>query len=355
MIIVNPNGRIGIDLEAIEPPVWAGFIAELENAEILDAEVDDLTPEETAQRINDDVLIVVMGKNPSVSSTPKMPWVNKLIPLLKGNVKLTGIHPQALKEQTERETGCEVVSYNPEDFTLIAGFDYSKYRAHNWHCLGTDRIPYGVIVTSFGCPFDCFYCNIHTLYPKKVIYRRIDYIATEMKRLADNSVRNVKFWDELFCLNKDWVDKICDLAGNYDFNIWCYGRVDTVNPKMLAKMKRAGVNWIAYGMDSNKGTESIRKAVEMTHDAGINVMGNFMFGLPGENEDTILRFAESLPLDWANFYEAKPYPGSQWYKDLTDWDWFNQYKGETFKRKDRLFSHWKEHNGTNRHNPLNAQ
>ncbi len=354
MIIVNPNGRIGNELEAIEPPVWAGFIANLENAPILDAEADDLTPEETAQRINEDVLIVVMGKNPSVSSTPKMPWVNKLIPLLKGNVKLTGIHPQALKEQTEIETGCEVVSYNPSDFTLMSGYDPFRYRAHNWHCLGKDRTPYGVIVTSFGCPFNCFYCNIHILYPKKVIYRKLDYIEAEMCSLADKGVKNVKFWDELFCLNAEWVSKVCDLIiGNYNFNIWCYGRVDTVDPKMLEKMKRAGINWIAYGMDSNKGTENIRNAIKITHDADINVMGNFMFGLP--NEGDILNFAEELDIEWANFYEAKPYPGSQWYKESLEKDWesFNQYKGETFKRKDRLFTHWKEK--IDRHNPLDTQ
>ena len=81
MQIINPNGRIGNEYEALEPPVWAGFIANIENADVIDAEVDNLSVKETADQIcEDEVLIVVMGKNPSVSSTPKMKFVYDILP-----------------------------------------------------------------------------------------------------------------------------------------------------------------------------------------------------------------------------------------------------------------------------------
>ncbi len=37
----------------------------------------------------------------------------------------------------------------------------TKYRAHNWHCLGgSPRQPYAAIYTTLGCPYHCSFCCI---------------------------------------------------------------------------------------------------------------------------------------------------------------------------------------------------
>jgi radical SAM superfamily enzyme YgiQ (UPF0313 family) len=233
-----------------------------------------------------------------------------------------------------------------------------KYRAHNWHCFNNidDRGHYGIIYTSLGCPFNCTYCNIHTLYGGKpgIRYRSPEKVIEELDLLVKNyKIKNLKFFDELFALKEDRVIRICDLIieRDYDLNIWAYARADTINEKMLKKMKQAGINWLAYGFESASGEvrkgvskkfgqNKIKKAVEMTHLAGINIIGNFMFGLPDDNIDTMretLNMAKDLNLEYVNFYTAMAYPGSQLYEDALikkiklpeKWHGYSQYGEET--------------------------
>jgi radical SAM superfamily enzyme YgiQ (UPF0313 family) len=70
--------------------------------------------------------------------------------------------------------------------------------------------------------------------------------------VRDHGVRNIKFADEMFVLNHRHVIGICDLLieRGYNLNIWAYARVDTVKANMLDKLKRAGFNWLALGIEA---------------------------------------------------------------------------------------------------------
>ena len=352
LVLVNPNNRTPAPFAAIEPPLWLGLMAGHhlqigENTAIIDAEAEGLTVEETAARVNvlhpKETIIVVMGANPSVSSTPKMPVTEEL--LKRFPARLTGIHPIAVNYPSD-------TIHKPFDgFPFVPWYllPMEKYRAHNWHCLDDldKRSPYGVLYTSLNCPFDCDYCNIHALYPghRDVRYRPFGDIYEDLSYFANNHIKNIKIWDELFCLDQERVLSICGYILNFDldFNIWAYARVDTVTEKMLAKMKQAGINWLAYGFESaqedvrqksNKkfSDSQAKRAIDMTRDAGINIIANFLFGLPGETEDDMrasLDMAMRENFEYVNFNVALPYPGSEWYASLklkpTDWSSFSQF------------------------------
>lgn len=358
ILFVNPpDDNPMSELKAIEPPIWCLLLAAQARQDgsevaIWDANIDPLSPLFDYAR----VYIVVMGSNPSASSTPKMPQALSLAEKLKGkgaSIVLTGLHPMALAGGKDYPwigyfpSVKELIEIKMPAWDLI---DLTKYRAHNWHCL--DRLDqrgnYASIYTSFGCPFNCDFCNIHTLYPgpHRVYYRLEENVLQEIGTLVSKyQLKNLKICDELFCLKEGRVNSICDgiIAQGYDLNIWAYARVDTVTAPMLAKMKRAGINWLAYGFESDsadirqelnkKFTDiTVREAIDMTRDAGINIMANFMFGLPGDTEDSMratLEMAISENFEFVNFYIALPYPGSAWYHSLedkpTDWSGFNQY------------------------------
>lgn len=234
-----------------------------------------------------------------------------------------------------------------------------KYRAHNWHCFGDlgHRKPYAVTYTSLGCPFDCAYCNIRALYDGKpgIRFRSIPKVIEEIGFLVSKyKVRNIKIIDELFVLDEKRVTQFCDMIieRGYDINFWVYARVDTVNKEMLRKMKAAGINWICYGIESaskkvrsgvTKGRfdrEAIKKAIDMTHDAGIYVIGNFMFGLPDDDLKTMqetLDIAKELNCEYVNFYTTMAYPGSRLFEDAAkagipmpdDWLGYSQFSEKT--------------------------
>jgi len=413
-------GGLNSSLPGVEPPLLAGLLAAFirkyaYSVKIIDADAENWSPECIAEKIKEYspllVNIVVAGANPSASSTPKMPATAEILTVLKKKnpyIKtiLSGIHPSALPERTLKEEKTDFVCQGESFYTIlhllkalksgkkienhkIKGLWYikdnkvvsngwgelvknldelplvawdllpmEKYRAHNWHCFENiaERQPYAAIYTSLGCPFNCSYCNIHSLYNGKpgIRFRSPEKVVEEIDFLVKNyRIRNLKIIDELFVLNEKGVGRICDLIteDNYDLNIWVYARVDTVNQSLLKKMKQAGINWLAYGIESGskkvrKGInkrfsqEAIKKAIEMTRDSNINIIGNFIFGLPQDNLETMqetLNTAKEFNFEYVNFYTAMAYPGSQLYEDAVQkgiklpetWDGYSQYSEET--------------------------
>ncbi|MBF0531543.1 MAG: B12-binding domain-containing radical SAM protein [Candidatus Omnitrophica bacterium] len=220
--------------------------------------------------------------------------------------------------------------------------DMSRYRAHNWHCFGhlNERAPYAVVYTSLGCPFHCGFCCISAIFGGPGIrYRPTEKVLEEIDFLVKNyRVKNIKILDELFAMKWDHVEAICDgvIQRGYDLNFWVYGRIDTVKEYMLPKMKQAGINWIAYGIEAgtkkvrdavSKGRfneEDIKDIVRKTHAAGIEVVANFIFGLPDDDLESMratLALAKELNCAYPNFYCAMAYPGSQLYLDAIREGW----------------------------------
>jgi len=215
------------------------------------------------------------------------------------------------------------------------------YRAHNWHCFGVpSREPYAAIYTTLGCPFNCTFCCINAPFggsgyrrrsPKRVL-AEIDLLVTEY------NVRNIKIADELFVLHEDHVKGICDglIERDYGLNIWAYARVDTIDrPGLLDKLRAAGITWLALGIesgservltDAHKKTDikKIYEAVEKIHAADIHIIGNYMFGLPEDDQESMretLDLAKELNCAFANFYSAVAYPGSQLYREAVEKNW----------------------------------
>ena len=173
--------------------------------------------------------------------------------------------------------------------------------------------------------------NSYRMWKPQTIVAEIDQLVHRY------GVRNIKIADELFVLNPKHVIDICDriIERNFDLNIWAYARVDTVKEGMVEKLKRAGVHWLAFGIEA--ASERVRDDVEKGFDqsdivktigevraAGINVIGNFIFGLP---EDDLLSMQATLDLalelncEFANFYVAMAYPGSQLYDQARENGW----------------------------------
>ncbi len=220
--------------------------------------------------------------------------------------------------------------------------DMSRYRAHNWHCFDhiEQRQPYASLQTSLGCPYKCSFCCINAPFggsgirywsPENIIHQ-IDILVSKY------GVKNIKIPDEMFVLNERHVLGICDsiIERGYDLNIWAYARVDTVKEKFLEKLKKAGFNWLALGIESGSkhvrdgvmkgrfGDIDIEGVVKKIRDSGIYVCANYIFGLPDDTYESMqqtLDMAKDLNTEWANFYSAMAYPGSMLYKMAAEKNW----------------------------------
>ena len=111
--------------------------------------------------------------------------------------------------------------------------------------------------------------------------------------------------------------------------------MDTVKDDMLDKLKRAGFNWLALGIeaadervltdvDKRYEVDEVYDTVRRIKAAGINVIGNYIFGLPEDTHDTMQRtldLALDLNCEFANFYSAMAYPGSPLYEQAIRRGW----------------------------------
>jgi anaerobic magnesium-protoporphyrin IX monomethyl ester cyclase len=416
ILFVHPNASAKIyqglasKHSAIEPPIWAGMLANSVraigyNSLILDAEAERINFKETVKKIIEInpriVCFVVYGQQPSASSQ-NMEGATDTAKHLKEEkpdsfILFVGGHVSALPRETlENEKSIDAVCQNEGVYTirnilkldkfndenlknvkglafrnsennieinnpseivsnenleidlpgvawdLLPGFE--KYRTAGWHSWSNNSIkePFASLYTTLGCPYRCSFCMINIINRTNSapnissadsnIYRKWspDFIIRQFEYFAQNNVKNIKIADELFVLNPNHFGKICEMIieRKYDFNIWAYSRVDTCKPAYLDLLMRAGVKWLGLGIENPD--EIVRKEIHKDgfkdvkildlmstiRSAGINIGGNYIFGLPNDTRQSMentLKFALENKSEMVNFYSAMAYPGSPLY------------------------------------------
>ncbi|HET7010138.1 MAG TPA: radical SAM protein [Anaerolineales bacterium] len=208
--------------------------------------------------------------------------------------------------------------------------------------------PFTFIVTSRGCPAGCTYCIKHVSYQYSARLRSPAKIVEELWALKRLGIHNIHMYADLFTVNRDQVVELCRRMIAEDLRIrWtCNSRVDYVDEEMLNLMARAG-NWlISWGVESGneqilrharKGAypDKAMRGLTWARKAGIKNWGYFIIGLPGETEATIrqtIDFAKKLPLDIALFHVAAPYPGTPFFFEVVENEWFR--KGTRWEQVD---------------------
>jgi len=200
----------------------------------------------------------------------------------------------------------------------------SEYKPTPASCKNT---PLGSMITSRGCVYRCIYCD-RAIFGQKFRARSVNNVLEEIEYLIkDYKIKEIKFWDDTFSLDKQRVIGICKemIKRKMKLSWTCIARVNNMDPEILKWMKDAGCWQIAYGIESGDNhilelakkdvtTEFIRKIVNLTKKSGIEVRGFFMLGLPGETKETMQKtidFAKSLPLNDASFYITTIYPNTE--------------------------------------------
>ena len=143
------------------------------------------------------------------------------------------------------------------------------------------------------------------------------------------------------------VSQICDylIEKGYDrrLEVMVSSRVDSIHLPTLKKMRRAGIRWICFGVESgnqivldrmqkNITIKQIKEAYWKANAADLFIAGNFMIGHLGETWETAMdtiNLACELRQDYASFAIAIPFPGTELYQhcldndiDLPSWNGF---------------------------------
>jgi len=196
----------------------------------------------------------------------------------------------------------------------------------------TRKRPMAAIVTSRGCPHQCTFCS-KDVFLRKVTFRSPGNVLAEIDQLvARYGARQIDILDDNFTQSRARVEEIMDgliargrgLALNLQSGI----RTEIVDEPLLAKMKRAGVYKLAFGIESadpdvlalcRKRLDLVRaeRVAILAKRIGFVVYGFFVIGLPGEDEEAFRRtieFARRVDFDVANFCMAVPFVGTELYR-----------------------------------------
>jgi len=187
----------------------------------------------------------------------------------------------------------------------------------------------GVMTTSFGCCYNCKYCCTEN----KLIFRSAENVVDEIEEcIKIHKIEEIDIYDETLTLNKKRIHKILDLIKERNLKfVWSMRtRIDTVDEDLMKRCASLGCIRVNFGIESgdnsvlknigrNMTTEKIREVVEYTHKTGIQILGFFMIGLPGETKEQMMKtlnFMKELPLDYIQLNKYTPIPNSYYYNEM---------------------------------------
>jgi len=211
------------------------------------------------------------------------------------------------------------------------------------------------ILTSRGCPYRCSYCS--QIGPRRWRARSVESVVAEWRWLVQEvRAAEIGVLDDSFNIDRERVLDICDRLVQEHLShvpwIMINGiRANLADEEVLGAMKRAGCIRTAFGVESGNQAildtvvdkhltlDQVRAAFRAAQNVGMETIGFFIIGLPGETEETMedtIRFACELDPVVANFSIATPFPGTQMYETvkaqgriLADtWDDFVFFEGK---------------------------
>ncbi|MFC1961550.1 B12-binding domain-containing radical SAM protein [Chloroflexota bacterium] len=342
---------------------------------VLDANALNLVPDNVAAYVGDADVVALTAMTPTVSSAIAVARYSKQVNP-RQTVILGGAHATLLPEETMQkapeidivvrgegeETFPELLSALDTGRPLddVAGITFrskgglvatpprrseinlealpffayhllslEQYHPHPPHGLAS---PSAALITSRGCPYHCAYCS-KPIFGNRFRAQSPERVLAEIEYLQHRfGIREIAFYDDVFTLDKKRARAIAEglLQRGIRLHWTCETRVNLVDKELLQLFKKAGCYFIAYGIESANpdilktmhkdiSLEQVEEAVRWTRESGIQTIGYFMLGSPGETPETIrqtIDLARKLKLDFAQFSVTTPFPGTELYRLL---------------------------------------
>ena len=212
-------------------------------------------------------------------------------------------------------------------------YDLECYRTRTILTYGKMTLP---LISSRGCPWRCAFCSQNHFWDK-VVMRDAVLVAREMQRNHQEfGCEHFAFHDANFPVTGKYGMKFCEavhdigLAGKVSFVT--EARLEVFDEELILALKGAGCRALMFGIESGServrrsfekkfSNQRIREVITFCHKQGIDTLGLFLIGLPGETREDFqqtMDLACSLPLDLAKFNVVVPYPGSALFEQRLD-------------------------------------
>ena len=231
--------------------------------------------------------------------------------LVKGRLICGGHHPSALPQQMldigydqvvvgEGENAMiaiidgdtrPIISGYINPFAIIDELPFPDYSGLSWS--GAMGMP---IISSRGCVEKCTFCASTWFWGHKWKMRQAEDVLAEITGMG---LKKFMFEDDSFTVNKKRALAICEGLKEKGYSWQCNSRAETLMDEELCRaLKDAGCETVWCGIESlsqksldrcgkHTTVEKMLAGIEMADKVGLNVMAQFIVGLPDDTEADI--------------------------------------------------------------------
>lgn len=191
------------------------------------------------------------------------------------------------------------------------------------------------ILTSRGCPYRCTFCS-QSIMPIKWRARSPENVIEEWRHLVhDLGALEIGVLDDSANIRRNRLMQLADglITARLNHVPWIFVngiRANLADMELLTRLKQAGLKRTAFGVetgdeqmiikiDKHVDHNTIRQAFKNAKAAGIETIGFFIIGLPGDTRESMQKtidFAIELDPLIANFSMMTPYPGTIVYEQV---------------------------------------
>lgn len=249
--------------------------------------------------------------------------------------------------------GGETETHSPIEDLDALGFPAESFEADFMD--EPEQLAY--LSTSRGCPATCAFCNTPAFWGSRIRFRSPDAVLRELAFLRERyGLTYFSFRDDTFTARKSRIGALMEgIRASGLHPLWnCQSRVNLVDEERLVDMKRAGCEFIQFGVEHasermlkllDKGihTEQARRALALARKVGLNAGIYLITGVPGETwadvEASAAFIREARPHD-VQIAPLAIYPGTTLFTKYTaegriDRDFFRRTgDAEVFARID---------------------
>ena len=209
------------------------------------------------------------------------------------------------------------------DFKLIGGLEKK----------GSKSFTITPVMTSRGCPYDCSFCSVTSMFGQKYRFRKKELVLEELRNNKELGSNWVFFYDDNFIANRSRTKELLStmiekkLTPNWTAQL----RVEVgKDPELLDLMRRSNCHTVYIGFESvnpktlelynkKQSVDDIEYCIKQLHKYKIRIHGMFVLGSDTDTVKTIretVRFAKKNDIETVQFLILTPLPGTRTYNEL---------------------------------------